>query len=94
MVWKEDLVLCHNDLLINNVLLGENNQIYLIDFEYVFHNVFLSDIYNMLIESTYDYNSENELGYSQDVDKFGSREEVQYLIASYLYFKQQKEEKV
>lgn len=61
------------------------------DFEYSFHNVFLSDIYNMLIESTYDYRAPVADGFQQNLERFGSQEEVQFLIACYLYFKDSSE---
>ena len=52
------LVLSHNDLIIGNILYTTGNRYQFIDFEYTGFNYFLSDIYNLLMESTYIYDDD------------------------------------
>lgn len=59
----ENLVFAHNDLLLKNVLLADDNTVKLIDFEYIFYNSYLCDIYNIMIESQYDYEINNSDGF-------------------------------
>jgi thiamine kinase-like enzyme len=41
---SENLVLCHGDTNISNILVGPENKVYLIDLDFVGHNFFFSDL--------------------------------------------------
>lgn len=84
----EEIVLCHNDLLSGNVLFNlENQQLALIDFEYGGYSFPENDIFNMLIESTYDYAITDGLGYDQDMSTFPSEEKLKEILRFYLFFR-------
>ncbi len=82
----QELVFCHNDLLILNILVLNDETIKLIDFEYCGYNSYLCDIYNLLIENTYIIGEEFENGFIQDLSKFGSNEDIINLITLYQYY--------
>lgn len=82
-----DCVMCHNDLLHGNLLFDTQHQKYiLIDFEYSGYSDPITDIYNLLIESTYDYDDNAPNGLLQDPDSFGNDADVKELIRFYLFF--------
>jgi thiamine kinase-like enzyme len=84
----EEIVLCHNDLLSGNVLFDlEKQQLALIDFEYGGYSFPENDIYNMLIESTYDYAITDGLGYEQDMSTFPSDDQLKEILRFYLFFR-------
>lgn len=61
---NELCVLCHNDLINGNLLNAtETDQLALIDFEYAGFGFPETDLYNFMIESTYDYSTNNEDGF-------------------------------
>ncbi len=49
------MVLSHNDLLANNILIAPSGKIFLIDFEYANYNLAAFDLMNYLTESTFSY---------------------------------------
>ena len=73
--------MCHNDLLLGNMLYQENtDNYYFIDYEYSYFNPPYSDVYNFLIESIYDYQTEKEEGYEKDMSVFPNDEEIYELL--------------
>ena len=84
----EEIVLCHNDLLSGNILFNlESQQLALIDFEYGGFSFPENDIFNMLIESTYDYAVTEGLGYEQDQSTFPSNDQLKEILQFYLFFR-------
>lgn len=82
-------VLSHNDLLPGNILFDLNLKKYqFIDFEYSGFNIIGADIVNILIESTYTYDTGVWPDFKRNNTLFGSSEELEQLIHFYLaYFK-------
>ena len=84
---KEKLVFKHNDLLNGNIVYDESTKrINLIDFEYNGFGFFCTEIYNILIEATYDYSDDIKGGFSQDLSILPGADEVKQLIKYHLFF--------
>lgn len=64
----------------------QDDKVKIIDFEYVNYNSYLSDIYNLMIESCYDYDVENDDGFVFE-NKMSDKDVVE-IIAFYKYFSQ------
>ena len=86
----DEVTLCHNDLLGGNLLFNSKKQQFmLIDFEYAGFGSPFTDIYNLLIESTYHYDDNQFMdGYLQDTTAFPSDDELHEILKFYLFFRQ------
>ena len=82
--FDQDLCLIHNDLLNGNILFNSVDKKYnFIDFEYSGFGYFQMEIYNILIESSYDYDIKNEKGYEQDLSCLPDLEHIRKLLKYY-----------
>ena len=83
----EKLVFVHNDLLYGNWLYDKKDKRFqLIDFEYTGFGFFMTDIYNIMIESIYDYRDEGSSWYIRHEEYLPNADEIKELIRYYLFF--------
>ena len=91
--FKDDLNFSHNDLLNGNILFNsEKKKFIFIDFEYSNYNHFLSDLYNIFIESTFTYDDNIEFGFSQNLNFLPNDDKLKEFIKLFLFFRKYGEE--
>lgn len=84
---NEKLIFQHNDLLNGNIVYDKTTEkLNLIDFEYNGFGFFCTEIYNILLESTYDYNDDHKGGFIQSLDVLPSADKIKQLIKYHLFF--------
>ena len=74
---------CHNDLFINNVLLMESDDVYLIDYEYSNYNYFSYDLANYFQQFVYEYTNEKPY-YRVHLKNYPSNDVLRIYLEEYL----------
>ena len=59
-LYRRDLVPCHNDFVVGNII-DNQNQLYLVDFDYSGNNDPCFELGNLIVEMNYNHNQVNEL---------------------------------
>ena len=84
--FKENLVMCHNDLHNNNILFDKiNKKFHFIDFEDSNYSYFFTDIYSLINESLFESDI-SDTDFSYYPEKMPNSEEIEKYLKFYFFY--------